>query len=101
MNNNNKTPSKASWGSWLRPHTAMIEPPKTQEMIVGLAVVPPEQWPADQRTLFGTIERTLLSNPLFRHLSVLPVGCLRVAVRQVAVPVKKKKAPRIHQFLPA
>ena len=50
--------------------------PNLVERAIGLAIEVPKEWPADMRRAFGSMEKSFLSNPKFRHLSVLPPGSL-------------------------
>lgn len=69
-------PRKRLLHSGLKTHTSpQPTPPPLQ--IVGFTVVPPLEWSESKRQLSLLVEMSLIQDPRFPHLSVLPPGSWR------------------------
>lgn len=55
--------------------------PQFIERVVGFAISAPKEWPEAKQKLYKAVERSLLENPRFRNLSVMPPGHLLTLFR--------------------
>ena len=82
-------PQKPLWNNWLQPHTAPPPPKRAPEILLIGALAPPE-WDAEKRAAYERIENSLIRDPRFRHISVLPENTLHYfhRVQHSIVPTK-------------